>query len=60
MNQIEAVLEELYTDDQRKLKQICNKEMYKFGGLSPKDYDDFYSRSGYPLKGKPLWSIFQV
>ncbi len=49
MDQIEAVLEELYTDDQRKLKQICDREMSKFGGLSPKDYDDFYSRAGYEI-----------
>lgn len=49
MNQIEEAIEELYTDDQRKLKQICNKEMSRFGGISQKDYDDFYSRAGYEI-----------
>lgn len=49
MNQIETVLEELYANNQSKLRQICNKEMGKFGGLSQKDFDDFYSRAGYEL-----------
>lgn len=44
--QIESAIQELYTNEQCKLKQICNKEMMKFGGLSQKDYDDFYSRAG--------------
>lgn len=49
MNQIETAIEELYANNQSKLRQICNKEMCKFGGLSQKDFDDFYSRAGYEL-----------
>lgn len=49
MNQIEAAINEFYANDQRKLRQICDREMAEFGGLSPKDYDDFYSRAGYEL-----------
>lgn len=48
-NQIESVIEELYTNNQYRLKQICNKEMSRFGGLSPKDYDGFYSRAGLEI-----------
>lgn len=48
-NQIESAIEELYANNQYKLKQICNKEMMKFGGLSPKDYDGFYSRAGLEI-----------
>lgn len=47
--QIDSGIEELYVNSQWKLKQICNKEMSKFGGISQKDYDDFYSRAGYEL-----------
>lgn len=43
---IEPVISELYANDASKLKQMCNKEMMKFGGIFPKDYDDFYSRAG--------------
>lgn len=49
MNQIETTINEFYANDQRKLRQICDREMSGFGGLSPKDYDDFYSRAGYEL-----------
>lgn len=48
-NKIESAIEELYANSQYKLKQICNKEMMKFGGLSPKDYDGFYSRAGLEI-----------
>lgn len=48
-NQIESAIEELYTNNQLKLKQICNKEMSKFGGLFHKDYDGFYSRAGLEI-----------
>lgn len=49
MNRIETVIEELYANNQSKLRQICNREMSKFGGLTQKDFDDFYSRAGYEL-----------
>lgn len=48
-NQIESAIQDLYANNQYKLKQICNKEMAKFGGLSPKDYDGFYSRAGLEI-----------
>lgn len=48
-NQIESAIEELYANNQYKLKQICNKEMMRFGGLSHKDYDGFYSRAGLEI-----------
>lgn len=48
-NQIESAIKDLYANNQYKLKQICNKEMMKFGGLSPKDYDGFYSRVGLEI-----------
>lgn len=48
-NQIESAIEELYANNQYKLKQICNKEMTRFGGLSLKDYDGFYSRAGLEI-----------
>lgn len=64
MNQIEAVIEELYANNESKLHQLCQKEMKKFGGIYQKDYDDFYSRAGYeialakknynPLKGNGM------
>lgn len=35
---------ELYCDNEmHKLKQICNPMISKIGGISDKDYDDFYS-----------------
>ena len=33
-NQIESAIQGLYANNQFKLKQICNKEMARFGGLS--------------------------
>lgn len=48
-NQMESAIEELYANNQYKLKQICNKEMLRFGGLSFKDYDCFYSRAGLEI-----------
>lgn len=48
-NQIASAIEELYANNQYKLKQICNKEMIRFGGLAPKDYDGFYSRAGLEI-----------
>lgn len=48
-NQIESVIQGLYANNQYKLKHICNKEMARFGGLSPKDYDGFYSRAGLEI-----------
>lgn len=44
--QIESAIQELYVNNQSKLRQLCNKEMSKFGGLAQKDYDEFYSRAG--------------
>lgn len=69
-NQIESAIQDLYANNQYKLKQICNKEMARFGGLSHKDYDGFYSRAGLeisiakknntynPLKGKTPLEFF--
>ncbi len=48
-NQIKIAIEELYANNQSKLKQICNKEMMRFGGISQKDYDCFYSRAGLEI-----------
>lgn len=48
-NQIKSAIEELYKNNQFKLKQICNKEMMRFGGISQKDYDCFYSRAGLEI-----------
>ena len=62
MSEVETVIKELYANQGKKLHQMCQSEMAKFGGISQKDYDDFYSRVGYeitkakksydPLKGK--------
>lgn len=69
-NQIKSAIEELYANNQFKLKQICNREMMRFGGISQKDYDCFYSRAGLeisvatkhelfdPLKGKTPLEFF--
>ena len=43
-NQIKIAIEELYANNQSKLKQICNKEMMRFGGISQKDYDVLFGR----------------
>lgn len=48
-NQIKSAIEQLYANDQYRLKQICNKEMMRFGGISQKDYDCFYSRAGLEI-----------
>ncbi len=44
--QIESAIQELYANNQSKLRQLCKKEMSRFGGLSQKDEDEFYSRAG--------------
>jgi len=49
IQEIASTIEELYANNQSKLKKICNKEMAKFGGIEQKDYDCFYSRAGYEL-----------
>lgn len=49
MNQIDAVINNLYKNNAKELQRICNKEMIKFGGISNMDYDDFYSRVGYDI-----------
>lgn len=49
MDQIKITIQELYGNNQSKLRQMCNKEMARFGGISQKDYDDFYSRAGYEI-----------
>jgi len=49
MDQIEKVIEKLYTNNQSMLRNMCNKEMSKFGGISQKDFDDFYSRVGLDI-----------
>lgn len=36
-------LNELYANNGRKIKRICNQNIRKFSFLSQKDYDDFYS-----------------
>lgn len=46
---IESAIERLYANGQYKLKQICNKEMMRFGGISQKDHDCFYSRAGLEI-----------
>ncbi|MCI8661512.1 MAG: hypothetical protein HFG54_14925 [Lachnospiraceae bacterium] len=48
-SEIELALEVLYSNNQSKLRQMCNKAMLKFGGILQEDYDDFYSRAGYEL-----------
>lgn len=47
--EIEKTIQQLYDNNQYKLKRICNKEIAKFGGLSQKDYDGFYSRAGQEI-----------
>ncbi len=49
MKEWEETLAELYADNAKKLRRICRNEMRKFGGISQKDYDDFYSRVNYEL-----------
>lgn len=40
---INSVLEEYCNNEMQKLKQICYPMIVKMGGISDKDYDDFYS-----------------
>lgn len=47
--EIESVINDLYANNGRKLHQICDKQIIKFGGVSQQDYDDFYSRVGYEI-----------
>lgn len=37
------ILDRYYADNAKKLRQIVNKILFKFGGWSNKDMDDFYS-----------------
>lgn len=37
------ILAEYCNDEMKKLKQLCYPILIKFGGISKKDYDDFYS-----------------
>lgn len=57
-NQIKSAIEELYANNQSKLKQICNKEMMRFGGISQKDYDCFYSRAGLEISIAKAHELF--
>ena len=43
MKQLEEIINDLYQNNGRKIHQMCNKRLHKFGGLAQKDYDDFYS-----------------
>ena len=36
-----------YADNAQKLRRIVDKILFKFGGLSNKDVDDFYWRTRY-------------
>ncbi len=49
MGDVERVIEELYADNARKLHWLCDKKLKEFGGISQKDYDDFYSRANYEI-----------
>lgn len=49
MEQIEKAIEELYENNQSRLRYMCDKEISKFGGIAQKDMDDFYSRVGYEI-----------
>ena len=40
---IQETLELYCENEMQKLKQICNPMINKIGGISDKDYDDFYS-----------------
>ena len=40
---MEEILNEYYEDNARKLRQMVDKILGRFGGLSDKDKDDFYS-----------------
>ena len=40
---MEELLEAYYADNAKKLRRLVDKILSKFGGLSDKDRDDFYS-----------------
>lgn len=40
---MKMILEEYCANEMKKLKQICYPLLIKIGGISEKDYDDFYS-----------------
>ncbi len=40
---MENILNDYYTNNARKLHSVVNKILIRFGGLSEKDTDDFYS-----------------
>ncbi len=48
-NTMEETIQELYSDNGKKLRKMCHREMDKFGGIWQKDYDDFYSRAGLEI-----------
>lgn len=41
--EMEIILKEYCDDEMKKLKQLCYPLLIKIGGISEKDYDDFYS-----------------
>ncbi len=43
MKQLEETINDLYQNNGRKIHQMCDKRLRRFGGLAQKDYDDFYS-----------------
>ena len=47
--QIDSAIQNLYADNQKKMRHICDKEMLRFGGISQKDHDCFYSRAGLEI-----------
>ena len=47
--QIEEVINELFSNEAKVLHRLCDKEIKKFGGISDMDYDDFYSRVGWDI-----------
>ena len=49
MNQIDEIINWLFSNDAKELRRLCNKEIVKFGGVSNMDYDDFYSRVGLDI-----------
>jgi len=47
--EIQNAIQDLYANNGKKLHQICDKEIFKFGGISQMDLDDFYSRVGWEI-----------
>ena len=43
MKQLDEIINDLYQNNGRKIHQMCDKRLRRFGGLAQKDYDDFYS-----------------